>query len=105
MTEKRELTEGEYLVGVTFNVGRNPVIEELKSTGAKLIDIIDARAKQRVDELTGDYRDANGNIMWPSLPYTVSRAVREVNRNAAMAKTFMEQAMEKAVKAVTRSAE
>lgn len=45
--EKRELTFGEKAVGLSFNPGNNPKVEEIKQAFAKVIDIInDMRAPE-----------------------------------------------------------
>ena len=42
MDNARELTKGEYLVGITFNPGNNPKVDELKRKAADFIDAVEA---------------------------------------------------------------
>lgn len=41
MDEARKMTHGEYLVGISFNPGGNPMVNVIKEKAAALIDIID----------------------------------------------------------------
>jgi len=42
MDDRRELTKGEYLVGITFNPGGNPAVDDIKRKAADLIDTVEA---------------------------------------------------------------
>ena len=43
--DKREMTEGEWRVGVSFNPGKNPDVDQVKAMAANLIDFIIATGK------------------------------------------------------------
>jgi hypothetical protein len=47
----RPLTFGERLVGVTFNVSKNPKVDEIKRYFANLIDDINQRSHMKAQEL------------------------------------------------------
>jgi hypothetical protein len=68
-------TLGEYRVGITFNPGGNPMVDDIKRMAAELIDYIDTI-------------DAGSNS--------------EVSRLKALAMTHIEDAAMWAVKAVTK---
>ena len=40
MTDEKQLTEGGYRVGVTFNPSNNPRVDEIKAAAANLIDML-----------------------------------------------------------------
>jgi len=44
-TDGRALTEGEHLVGVSFNPGRHKQVDEIKKVVAHLIDYVRAHGK------------------------------------------------------------
>lgn len=41
MEQTKELSLGEYRVGVTFNPGGNPVVDTIKAKTAELIDLVE----------------------------------------------------------------
>jgi hypothetical protein len=73
------LTKGEYRVGITFNPSNNPMVDEIKSLSAKLIDLI--------EEIPSDRESEVGN---------------ERGRLKALAQTDVENAAMWAVKAATK---
>ena len=70
------MTLGEYRVGISFNPGKNPLVDRIKAAAADLIDMI------------GDISDDN--------------TTGEVKRLKALAMTHVEDAAMWAVKAVTK---
>lgn len=73
------MTKGEYRVGITFNPSNNPMVDEIKSLSAKLIDLI--------EEIPSDRESEVGN---------------ERGRLKALAQTDVENAAMWAVKAATK---
>lgn len=73
------MTKGEYRVGVAFNPSNNPMVDEIKSLSAKLIDLI--------EEIPSDRESEVGN---------------ERGRLKALAQTDVENAAMWAVKAATK---
>ena len=73
------MTKGEYRVGITFNPSNDPVVDEIKSISAKLIDLI--------EEIPSDRESEVGN---------------ERGRLKALAQTDVENAAMWAVKAATK---
>jgi hypothetical protein len=47
--EEREMTKGEYRVGVAFNPSQNPAVDKLKQAAAELIDMIDDEVNDQKD--------------------------------------------------------
>jgi hypothetical protein len=72
------MTKGEFRVGITFNPGKNPLVDEIKRAAADLIDLIE------------DSIEENQN---------------EVKRLKALAQTHIEDASMWAVKAATKPME
>ena len=77
--QEASLTKGEYRVGITFNPSNDPVVDEIKSISAKLIDLI--------EEIPSDRESEVGN---------------ERGRLKALAQTDVENAAMWAVKAATK---
>ncbi len=73
------MTTGEFRVGITFNPGGNPVVDQIKRASADLIDL--------VESIENDVAPAG-----------------EVNRLKAIAMTHIEEAAMSAVKAATKPA-
>jgi len=40
------MTNGEYLVGIDFNPGKNPLVDQIKRKAAELIDLVDSIAER-----------------------------------------------------------
>lgn len=79
--QKKPLTHGEYLVGITFNPGGHPAVDDIKRKAADLIDAI-------------NYVEAS--------PYGSHEHQSEVARCKATAITNIEQGAMWAVKAATK---
>lgn len=47
MSDEKQLTEGGYRVGVTFNPSNNPQVDEIKAAAANLIDMLNPIASDR----------------------------------------------------------
>jgi hypothetical protein len=78
-TAERQMTEGEYRVGVSFNPSKSPMVDDLKAAAAKFIDL--CKAVQTAANEAGN---------------------SEAARCAAVAMTEAEGAAMWAVKAVTK---
>ena len=80
----RKETTGEYKVGITFNPGNNPVVDDLKRKAAAFIDAVEAIRPGKPNEETS------------------TRQAAEVGRLKALAITHAEDAAMWAVKAATK---
>lgn len=78
---ERRFTLGEYRVGINFNPGGNPLVDDIKRRAADFIDLIDNMI------LPGTYDSASAG---------------EVRRLQAHAMTLVEDAAMNAVKAATK---
>jgi hypothetical protein len=71
-TTDRELTFGEKAVGLTFNPSGDPVVTEIKTLYAKIIDLCNDFRRADGNEMTGDQArlikiaitEAQGAQMW-----------------------------------------
>lgn len=100
--QPRTLTNGEFLVGISFNPGKHQAVEQLKALGAAYIDLVEKLAKTHADAVAKP-RDTSAVADGPppSLAET-SRRQQAIGRCVSLAVTQIEQASMWAVKAVTK---
>ena len=84
------LTIGQYRVGVTFNPGNNPLVDEIKRKSAELIDLCQSIKN---DEASKTYDKS---------PQEKNETSGEIFRLIALAQTHYEDAAMWAVKAATK---
>lgn len=83
MNASRQMTKGEYRVGISFNPSNNPAVDDIKRASASFIDMIDNIPKP--DDATDEQKG-------------------EIARLKALAQTHVEDAAMWAVKAATKGA-